>query len=207
MTDDSIFNGWMQSGTVRRIDVPMYGDMPLVAEIQAIEADIEEAKKGASKVQTINKVDPTRELEATLDAMYERLNESRSVWTVRALTTAEAREITEKFPNPISPKSIDAKATDAEAETYATRFQKFRHDYEIVDTERNLRFVHHGVVKIVTDGGEQAGISLDDLRAMFEAAYGRQRITVLLKAVNDATTGDVAIERPTLPGESGSDRA
>ena len=205
--NDNIFNGWMQTGTVRRIEVPMYGNMPLVAEAAALQAEIDEAEKAASGTRTINQRSPIPALEAELDALYERLAESRSVWTVRALKTAEAREIAEKFPNPVSPKTIDAKATDAEAERYEARLQKFRHDYEVAETERNLRFVHHAVVEIKTANGSQSGISLEDLRSMFEAEYGRQRLTLLLEAVNKATTGDVAIERPTSPGESGSDRA
>lgn len=200
------FDEWMSSGTSRRGEVVLYGDLPLVDEYLDVQAKIEDLG-GDSAPVTINQRNPRGELEARLAEIGARLEESRSVWEVRALGTEEMVEIDNKYPVPVAPSAVGLKQSDAEWEVYERRFQAFRAKYEKAELERKLAYVHHGVTKIITTKGERSGITVEQLRKMHDAPGGRLRLQMLRDAVVNASTKQVSVPRPTSPGESGSDRA
>jgi hypothetical protein len=204
--DADAFDEWMSSGTARRGEVVLYGNLPLVDEYLEVQAELEALGDKSAPV-TINQRDPRGALQERLADIEARLEESRSVWQVRALGTEEMVEIDNRYPVPVVPSAVGLKQSDAEWEVYERRFQAFRIKHEACELERKLAYVHHGVTKVVTAKGERPGVTVDQLRKMHDAPGGRLRLQMLRDAVVNASTKQVSVPRPTSPGESGSDRA
>lgn len=206
--EPDLFDDWLESGTVRHIDVELQNDPSVVDEYQALQkrrAELEGSPEADER--SIGDTDPLTEIEAAEAALMDRWEAGKSTWTVRALTPDEAKAISRAHRDPEPPQMLP-KAAPANAKA---KWEKDRDAWREAAGEttltRNLHFIAQAVVKIKTVKGERGSITVDQLRAMYQREYGPTRIEKLLVATNQATQGEVEMPRPKLRERSTSDPA
>lgn len=194
---DSVFDQWLESGTVRTEDVKLYADQALMGEMYALmeQRDALEAAP-ASGQRAMGDANPLKALEAAERDLWARYEASASTWTVRALTPVEVKKIRESFPEPNAPQMLPKVAPAKAKAAWAVERDQFIKASEAAAHERNLHFIATATIKVVTGTGEADGVTVDQVRAMNAREYGPDRVGMLIVAINKATQGEVEMPRP-----------
>lgn len=214
------FLTWLSTGTTRRETVVLFSDQAGIAELQKLwaeQADIEKRldamDDGAGPRQVaIGERSPRRTLEAELAALEERIEEveervdaSRSVWTIRPLRSEEIDEIDDALPKPIMPRPTqEQQSNDKAKKRFESLFTAWTKAASAVDVERILTKLAKAVVSVETPNGKLDGITVAHLQAMEQAEYGNQRITMLEQALTRASTLEKELSRPFSSSDSES---
>lgn len=216
------FLAWLATGTTRRETVKLFSDQAGIAELQGLwaeQADLEARLEGlgeepAAGQRAMGEKSERRTVEAALAALDARIGEveerveaSRSVWTVRPLRSEEIDEIDEALPRPAMPRPTQEQQTNEKAKKrFEEIFTAWAKASAVVDVERILAKIAKAVVSVETPAGNLDGVTVDHLRAMEQAEYGNQRIAMLEQALTRANTLEKEPTRPFSSSDSGSTR-
>jgi len=226
--DDFDLMAWIASGTVATRTVEINNNPALVAEYEALEAEMKAAEAEVERLgddRPMSWVDPRDDIAARMEDLYERWQAAKTTWTVRALAHDELEATFEAVPTPKQPVAPLPQAGKKAQEDYAEKMTAWARAVFEADRERTLHIIAAAVVRIESSRGvierEDGGapiVTADALRALRDRPHGDQWVGVipstkgqrirgrLAEAVMAATEGDVAVPRPTSPGRSTSTR-
>lgn len=207
--DDFNLDEWLSTGTLARRAVPIYNDPSLAAEFDVLAqrlSELEAMTKGEES--SVGESAEITEVYEQMVAVHERWEASKATWTVRALTEDEVKAITDEHPDPEVPEVLRAKRQPGTVwdDVQRAEGQAFIAAREEAITERNLAMIALAVVEVATSRGSTSTVTVEQVRRLQGRPHGKQQVTRLIEAVTSATTGDIEIPRPTLPGRSDSDR-
>lgn len=211
-----VFDDWLKTGTIGRRTVTIYADVEAGKRLAEIDQRLTELTAAADDTDapvdaplSASTAPEIAELEAEAEVLLDRLEDSKSVWTVRAVSqdeveatyTAERGVVSPKMPVP-PPQGAAQKVQ----ERYAENFRAYAERNEQARKERRLHLLVIAVETIETARGTREGVTLEQLHALQARPHGQQWIDTLYQAVQAATEQDVEPPRPTSPGRSGSGR-
>lgn len=200
---------WLSTGTLARRAVPIYNDPALVAKHDILVQKLADAQATASDEEaSIGQGSAIADLHEQMVALHQRWEDSKATWTVRALTEDEVREAAEQHPDPQIPAILGlpkpAGGTWSEEQLAAGRdHQEAR---EKAQTARSLAMIARAVVEVRTTRGATTHVTVEQIHRLRARPHGKTQTQRLLDAVLSATSGEVEVPRPTLPGRSDSDR-
>lgn len=186
------FGEWLESGTIKRREVPLYADAAIMDEMVALDARIQQVEAQEKRDRengdrTFADKSMLEELQAEAEALWERYEASKSVWHVRATTPAERDEAFEMFPEEDAPVLPRGSVSEAAKRAW----EKARDEWKVralkSNNERKLLLLSKAVEKVEIGGNTITSVSVDDLRAMRGGAYGTERIDMLWRAVDEAS--------------------
>lgn len=207
---------YITSGTVARREVILYADDEAGQELLAAMGALESlgwTEDGATR----DGDDATRserslagdgaeieELKARALAAQERLDASRSVWTVQALSSEESSEILESLPLPTMPVPPKESAGDRERARYQKQFLEYRKAAERVEKEQQYALLARSIVSVERPSGITTGVTLEHIRALGARPGGELWFKKLWAGLNEAQVSDPDVPRPTWLGRSAS---
>lgn len=222
--DDFDLMAWIESGTVATRTVKIHNNPALVAEAEALQAELAAAEKAIAETGgegPLGAADPRPGIEERMRAVSEAWDESCAEWTVRAIAYDDIERLYEAVPHPKQPAPPPATAGDKAREKYAERMTAWGKAVAAADRERTLHYIATAVTAVETTKGRierEVGappiVTIDALRALRDRPHGEQWVGVipsgrgqrftglLASAVMEATEGDQDIPRPPLPGRS-----
>lgn len=221
--DDAIFESWLETGTVSRVPVKIFGDHEGVKLLTDLYDQQDKARKAVEEAAE----SPTAlqravgeqselaalqarqaEIDAEVEQMEERVARSRSVWMIRPLTIEEAEAIEAEFPVPPLPTPTQEQTqTDKGKKRWQQIVAKYQVDRAEVEAQRVIAEIAVACESIEAPAGTAAGVSRERLAAMRAAPYGSARIKMLNDAVKKAMDGEKEPERPFSSSSSESDPA
>jgi hypothetical protein len=201
---------WLSTGTVARQHVTIYADQAAASRLEEIDArlreidpDVDPAAGGDGPLSAAGKAPvEVAELEAEAAELIERMQASRAVWEVRALSGEEVQVARDAVKWPRPPVQPPAAAGERAQERFRDAVIAYSAAQDAADLEFRCRIVHTAVVAIVTPRGTVDAISLDSVTGLRAKPHGQAWLDRLYKAVDSATEEDVEIPRPTWPGHS-----
>lgn len=219
LTEDSFdLLEYLSTGTVARRQVVIYADVEagdlLVSTLDQLRAlgwD-EEQDPGDSEPSDgpLSDADdePSPEVAELLqvaEAAQERLEASRSVWTVRALSDEEREEALSLVPEPKLPLPPKDNAPEQLREKFAKRAQQYGIDKVEADRKRKVVRLAMAIESIERPGvGAVSSVTVETLEALRSKPHGSQWIAKLAAALDDAQNSDPSVPRPTSLGRSTS---
>jgi len=206
---DFDLDDWLSTGTLARRAVPIYNDPSLAAEFDVLAqrlSELEAMNKGDES--SVGESAEITEVYEQMAAVHERWEASKATWTVRALTEDEVKAIADAHPDPEIPDIIRAERQPGTVwdDVQRAAGKAYVEAREAAVTERNLAMIALAVVDVATPRGTASSVSVEQIRKLRARPHGKQQVTRLVEAVSSATTGEIEIPRPTLPGRSDSDR-
>lgn len=209
LTDETFdLMDWIESGTVGRRQVTIYNDVEAGKRLQDVHARLGElgATEGPEDGPLEDAGSPeVAALLAEADELLGRLEASKAVWTVRAVSTDDVEATFSAdggVPEPKKPVPPPAAAGKKAAEDFVDRVNEWNKAVEAADARRRLFLIARAVVEVETPRGTVAGASVEALEALSHRPHGRQWIDRLYAAVDAATDADVEVPRPTSPERS-----
>jgi hypothetical protein len=224
---------WIESGTVATRQTTIHNNPALVAESEALEAEMvaaEEAVKAAGGDSPMGATDPRDAIRARMDGVFKRWEASKTVWTVRALSHDDIEDAFDAgrggVEHPKQPTPPAPTAPEKARERYAERLAAWGKAVAEADRERTLHMIALAVTAIENnrgsierETGDDPIVTVEALRALRDRPHGEQWVGVipsgtggrgqrvtgkLARAIMEATEGDQEVPRPTLPGNSTS---
>lgn len=207
---------YIQSGTVSTRQVVIYADneagrelSEAVAALQELGVDPDDPyglQDGDQKPQD-GPLDESSspEVDALVvraEAAQERLEASKSTWTVRAISEDEIRAAMKSVEKPKAPTPPKDGAPEALREKYMARLQAYREGLEQAKADEELAMTAVAVTGVETPRGSTDTASVETLRALRSRPGGKTWTDKLWAAVNDAQTAD-----PAVPGFSSHGRS
>jgi hypothetical protein len=205
---------FIETGTVARREVVIYTDHEAAAKCADLQKRIDELtddddRDRAPKDGPLSGDgggDELAALEAEAEQWLERLQASRMVWTVRALSQTEVEKSFDVVPVPKMPAPPPDNAPDKLRDRWMERVAKYHQDDEKAKQERTLVLIATALQSVETPKGIVGSVDVDTLRALRDKPHGKSWIDKLYTAVNEASSEDVAPPVPTSPGRSTSTR-
>lgn len=212
---------WLNTGTIARQHVTIYADQiagKRLAEIQdrleqidaatapTSDEDLADADRTLADDPAVLELEAERaELLAEAEDLLPRLEASRAVWEVRALSQDEIEDATKAVETPKPPIQPPATASERQQERFRDRVVAYAEASTRVTAERRLHMLATAVVSVTTPRGTVEGVTVDALRSLRARPYGQGWLDRLWAAVEAATEEEVEVPRPTSPGRSTSD--
>lgn len=147
------------------------------------------------------------ELVAAAEAARDRLEASKSTWTVRAISQDEIREAMKSVQKPKAPTPPKEGAPERLREQYLVRLQEYREGLDQAQADEQLAMTAVAVVGVETQRGSTDSASVDQLRALRTRAGGILWLNKLWAAVEDAQKSDPAVPAFTSHGRSTNSQA
>lgn len=207
---------WITSGTVGRREVTIYNDVEAGQRIEAIDGEL--AALNYTDDEPEHEDGPlsgrggvSAEVQALLDEqarLLERLQASKAVWTVRALSGGEVEEAFDAIPDPPKPvppptkSSTPPKVVEELNEKFTRAVEKWSRAAAEANRERRLHMISMAVVGVETPRGAIGSVTADQVRALRDRPHGVHWVDTLWAGISAASESDVAVPRPTLPGRS-----
>lgn len=210
LEDDFDLDAWLSAGTLARRAVQIFNAPHLAAEYDILATRLAEAEATtADEDATVGTKTAVHSIHAEMSALADRWEASKAFWTVRALTEDEIRAIYEQHPDPDVPELIRKKRApgevwDDEQRAAADAFVTAR-DENV--NERNMAMIACAVVEVSCGGRTRRSVTVDQVRKLRARPHGKEQTQRLLSAIESATTGEVEVPRPMLPGRSETARA
>lgn len=190
---------WLATGERNTHNVNLYARMDLIAEVEALEAKkqpVEQVAEGDEALGGTN--NPNAELEAQIDDLWNRIDQSKRVFRVTALTKQETDEIrgtvlkdcTDKIDEAASMGRAEAKKTckrmeitvPADINAYVRIGVKEFSD-KVINHETTLRMIAEATKMQVGEAWKQ--LTLDQTRTLYEK-LGESQIGLLADAAYKA---------------------
>lgn len=230
MTDETLTEAafdlldWIKTGTVARRQVVIFTDHEAHSEAARITAEMDalgwtaeqaaedERRRGRpadgplSEAGDSGTADQLAALERELGTWSERLDASRMVWTVRAISQDEAQRAYDAIKQPSMPLPPKEGAAASVQEAWAARVAEVNVKRREADELRQLHAIAAAVESVETPAGVREGVTVDELKALRGIPHGAQWIEKLAAAMDAATTEDIAPPVPTSPARSTSTR-
>lgn len=190
---------WLATGERNTHNVNLYARMDLIAEVEALEAKkapVENVPEGDEALG--GNTNPNAELEAQIDDLWNRIDQSKRVFRVTALTKQETDSIRETVLKDCSEK-IDEAAAMGRAEAKKTckrmeitqpadinayvRIGVKEFTDKLIDHEVTLRMIAQATKMQISDSWAQ--LTLDQARTLYEK-LGESQIGLLADAAYKA---------------------
>lgn len=215
LTEDSFdLMEYLTSGTIAKRQVTIYNDPEagdlLVSTLERL-AELgwsEDDEQGGEPVDgplsdADDEPDPeVAELLEVAQEAQERLEASKSVWTVRALSEEEAEATFEAVPLPKMPMPPKDNSPEKDRLKFARQAQEYGSAKVESDRKRKLLQVAAAVVSVERGGRSVDSVSVEMLEALRTRPQGEQWIDKLAAALNEAQKSDPDVPRPTSLGRS-----
>lgn len=206
-TEPDIFDDWLESGTVRQVEVEIQNDPAVVDEYEALQKRRDEVEKAPETIErAVGDPDPMAEFDAAEQALMERWEAGKSTWTLRALNVDETDAIIAANPLRDQPKRLPDNAPEAARKKRDAEIAAWLKEAEAVELSRRIDMIAKSLVSIKTPKGSKSSITPEQLHAMYKKPYGSGRISKLFnEGVVPATQGEVQMPRPKSRELSTSD--
>ncbi|WP_062077679.1 hypothetical protein [Demequina globuliformis] len=199
MSDELDLDDWLATGTVARVDVPIYNDPAVAAEAEALRverAEIEAALKDDSGEKSLTDTDPFADIDARIEAVSELFEASLSTWTMGAVSGDEWDAIEDAHPREPQPTKPPVGAPAPVAKKYLEDFR----EWQKRDKERRLTVdiatVAASVLSVTQGDKTTTSVTAEHVRRLRSRPGGIPQFNRLLDAAIQATKGEVA---PPLP--------
>lgn len=205
---------WIESGTVARRQVVIHNNPALADQFAELEAQLAAAEKNTKDAGAdgpLSEADPREEILADMEALWEKWEASKAVWTVRAVSQDDVEASFDEERGGVHAPKAPMPPPEKAGERARERFMGAVHLFNVAkakaDRDRKLCIISTAVVSVETPRGIATSVSVEQLRALRDRPHGEQWIDKLYAGVNAATAGDVEIPRPTSPERSTSSQA
>lgn len=189
------FNDWLESGTIKRGTVNLFGDAALMPELEALDAKIAKVKKAETEARengdwTASRKSELPALEAEAEALMAKYDASKMVVHLRALTQDERDAVLDEVPDPEAPSiprqvnGMTKEAFEVAKREFEKRLPKYRRETAANEAERRIRLLAVAIEKVTVGGKDAEAPTIDDLRALRAAQYGNERINMLWAEVS-----------------------
>lgn len=200
---------YIKSGTIAKREVALYADERAGEELVALIAQLKDlgwSEEGQDEKATRPKDGP---LDATSDetdiadllekarSAQERLDSSKSVWTVQAISPEVADAALESIKDPKAPIPPKEGAAERVKEAYQDRYVEYRKGCDVAERDRRLVLLSEAIISVETPNGTSSGVSIDHLKALRQRAGGQKWIDKLWSGLNEAQSEDPDVPRPT----------
>ncbi|MCL1801920.1 MAG: hypothetical protein FWG25_11270 [Promicromonosporaceae bacterium] len=197
-TTDFDFFAFLDSGTVATREVHLFVDHEAAQRHVEIQHRIAELEDEESPVDELANLTIAESANPELDALRaeailveERLDVSRMVWKVQALSAERIQQIEDGLPDPKTPAPPKDNAGEKAREAWVARMVEHSKKVADVKMERSFAFIAAAVKSITTADGVKTSIAVDELRALRARPHGQQWLNKLSKAALAATDADV----------------
>ncbi|RHA38741.1 hypothetical protein [Cellulomonas rhizosphaerae] len=205
------FDAWLETGTIAQRTVELHNDRSIPdqldvlskrREVAAAVAEAEDTEASVTEIPEVVKID------AALEALWVKWEESKETWLVRALSVDEIKLLRTRHPVEDQPPTPGKGASRGTREAHEALLKAWAERMQ--DTLEAIQYaqLEAAIVSITTSKGVATarGTVLDEdfrpavtaaqLRAM-HARPGRQNdVKQLLNASQDATASDVEVPAP-----------
>lgn len=189
------FNQWLESGTIKRGTVDLYGDTAMMGDLEALSAKIakveaDEKEDRESGEWTASRKSKLPALEAEAEALMAKYDESKMVVHLRALTQGERDAVLDEVPDPEAPviprqvNGMTKEAFEVAKREFEKRLPKYKRETANNEAERRIRLLAVAIEKVTVGGEDADAPTIDDLRALRAAQYGNERIDMLWAEVS-----------------------
>lgn len=197
---------WMQTGTVAERKVTAYNDQSAYSDYLEWERRYEEAEKehkASGGEEVLGSKDAFAELDAEGERILARLESSKAVWTMRALSEEQLDEIGARFPLPKDPTPPGRNADRAALKKFNDYLKgEFAQELEAAVNAQNYAILEAAFVKMETPKGTVETVNVDQLRKMNSYPHGAQLLKRLQEAVKEANASEVEPPAPKLRASS-----
>jgi len=165
------FDAWIGGATLSQKSIEIYGNPGLFAEYEKLERDLKIAKAEAESEEASMSDSKVADIEEQMVDLYNKWQASKSTWTVRGVTQADSKELSEKYPDEELPKAPEADADAAAKKAYKDAVAA----YDANVDGRNYAVLERTVLKI----------EFADGRTM-EAEFADDQVTIVKPAITAA---------------------
>lgn len=230
MTDDLDFDAWLAGASITTTSVDILQNPALLGEYEAWLRRYQRGKVIDPGEYSMGEANPIAALEAEGEALLGRIEESRSVWHVRALTGDDDRAILAAFPDPAAPAGFDEQPpkiapspTEAQAKAFSqgwqawqVRQEKWLADHRAdldaygealrhIADQRGAERISRAVVRIEQSGRTIATHVSAEQALTLPGKIGEAQVTVLMDAIRRASNEVPEVPVGPLSHGSGSD--
>lgn len=153
------FDAWIGGATLSQKSIDIYGNMGLFAEYEQLERELKVAKAAAAGEEASMEDSRVADIEQRMLELYDAWMASKSTWTVRGITQADSRALSDLYPEIPLPADLPA---GADAETKA-KYDAAVAAFDKRSDERNYAILERTVLRIeFADGRVMAAVLGDD---------------------------------------------
>jgi hypothetical protein len=186
---------WLNTGTIATREVNLYIDHETYqAWVEANKA-LKELEDNAPAL-SLSDGASRAELRERINELAEKLDDSKMVWTVRALSDTEIEQSLEAVPGPKLPIKPDGVMGEKLQAKWEARANQYGTEKVAADAERRLWVVQRATEKIITPAGEKLGVEISELKAMSARPHGAGWIAALYAAIEEATSQNATPDIP-----------
>jgi hypothetical protein len=181
---------WLATGTTRTSEVTLFADQVGVEKLIDLYTELGKLNKSAAgKQRAVGEKSRRVQLEKRIAIVEAEVAESRSVWTLRALTRKEMQACLAKHPDP-EPTTMNPRELTGE------ELAEYQRGCVEAGSMRTLELISKAVVSVEFASETVDAIPVDTLKAMLDAEYGDFRIRVLNNALKDAGDAEKGMPVP-----------
>jgi len=190
---------WIDTGTIATREVTLFIDHEAAVEYADIQKQLAVLQAEADAVlaedgpmtYTPPHADEIADLEAQAEVLQGRLDAAKAVWTVRAISHDELKQVFNsiKYPKaPVPPKDGAAKPL---VEAFYDKSEAYGLAKMEVDEARKVALVATAVTSVVTGVGVRDSVTAEELQLLKKRPHGQQWLDMLWAAVESASDSKV----------------
>lgn len=181
---------WLATGTTRTAEVTLYADQVGVEKLLDLYAELDKLSKSpAGKQRAVGEKSRRTQVEKRIAIVEAEVAESRSVWTLRALTRKEIQVCLDMHPDP-EPDTLNPRELTGE------ELAEYRKGAAEAGALRTLELISKAVVSVEFASGTVDAMPVETLKQMLDAEYGDFRINMLNNARKDAGDAEKGMPVP-----------
>jgi len=192
MTDPTIdpMSQWLSTSTTRTATVDLFSDQVGVEKLMDLYAELDGLEKSAAaKQRAVGEKSSMAKVLKRVEEVEAEVEESRSTWTLRALTRKEIQACLDKHPDP-DPTTLNPRELSGE------ELAEYRRGCHEAGSMRTLELISKAVVSVEFATGTVNDIPVETLEVMLDAEYGDFRINMLNEARKSAGDAEKGMPRP-----------
>jgi len=193
MSKDFDLFAWLDTGTTATRDVVIYNDHEAYQEAKAVNEELDNVEQDD---MTLGAGARRAQLREQLVALSDRMEASKMVWQVRALSDSEIQASQAAHPEPKLPIEPTGIMNDKLREKYETRMHAYREAKIAIEVARRLWVIECATTTITTEAGSREGITTAELEKLLQRPHGSKWITLVYNAVLAATSQEVTPDFP-----------
>src|SRR5690625_1775140 len=166
---------WIETGTVATRTVTHYNDQAAYSDYLDWERRYDEAEKQHDNTgeEVLGSRDVFAELDAEGEKILDRLEQSKAVWTVRALSNDELEDIDVEFPIPKPPVEPGRGADAAKLKKYREYLNgEYREKLDAAMTAQQYAVLVAAFVSMETARGKIETVTVDQLKKLNSVPHG-----------------------------------